>query len=539
MRKYEGAQKAAQLPETSQQLDIEHQKEHVGSNSNSNFSLSMGTTSNPTILSLPQQETRTQDGRRKITPQFVGSMSSVGTNSMSAFQMSQPFTSSSPSFDGPKVAPKRRASQDNSTSVAGASSSSSPAAKKPRTGENADDSDAEEKPQKAAPRPVTMPLTVSSSSSPSAAAKGKQPATPAPSASPSQNKARPKAVGDLVIGVPAGPENTLHLELASRLDLSGKAPIVLEANNQYKGIGGKGSQLVCSQGENRRWAAVLPKAVLHLAGNEFFSAAACQQGELYIFSAAGRRLFPCIQLDSPSAAISASGPFLANVSGSGLLSLWNIRLQTCVLNGERLSFLSAVEANFQEVYVSPKGVPVITLDNNTSYTFDFAMKVWIRVADNDFDLSDFRKTLKSNSGILGAFQSRVPINPADFLRTMDSAGQDLRRAVSTAHLESQVASAVALKSSQEAADWLRTYTKRLAEENAEDKLREVFKSLLGPPGPSVAPPQAPGPEWNPMLIVSFSRLFFWKPRRDTLSLSFLFLFLSFLFFSRTSKSENC
>lgn len=213
-------------------------------------------------------------------------------------------------------------------------------------------------------------------------------------------------------------------------------------------------------------------------------------------------------MDSISASLVANGPFLLSISCAGAISIWNVKLQTSILN-EKLSFLMPTESNFAEAYITPKGIPVITLENNYSYSYDFGMKVWFRIADSDFDLSDFRKTTPSPSvSLLGSFQSKVQLNPTEMMMMIQKSTPEVRQAVSIAHLESQVAASTALKSSQEYISWLRNYVKRLSEESAEDKLRELFQDLLGPPHMPTLLVSPPPQEWNPMQLVSAPPLLF-------------------------------
>ena len=82
---------------------------------------------------------------------------------------------------------------------------------------------------------------------------------------------------------------------------------------------------------------------------------------------------------------------------------------------------------------------MITLENNSSYAYDSGMAVWFRIADNDFDLSDFRKTLPSGaSGVLQAVQAKSTANPTDILRSIEGTNQELRSSISISHLEVRI-----------------------------------------------------------------------------------------------------
>lgn len=134
-----------------------------------------------------------------------------------------------------------------------------------------------------------------------AAPKPVAPANPSPQTQPKPIPKKTVTTGsDGLINPPRfDPSPRIELGAVSEFTI-GRGSLMLEAENNYKGIGGRGSRLVCSQGTTKVWTAVLPKQVLLLAGNTYFSAAACQQGELYIFSSSGRRYTPPPLFPSPS-----------------------------------------------------------------------------------------------------------------------------------------------------------------------------------------------------------------------------------------------
>jgi len=103
------------------------------------------------------------------------------------------------------------------------------------------------------------------------------------------------------------------------------------------------------------------------------------------------------------------------------------------------------------------------------------MKTWLRCADATFVDSDFwdLEIPKKGEGILRAFRNKLSRSQAP-----PNTPADVRRTLTVAHAETALASAVLLHSPQEYMDWMEVYVKRLAEDNAQNKLREVFETLL-------------------------------------------------------------
>lgn len=154
--------------------------------------------------------------------------------------------------------------------------------------------------------------------------------------------------------------------------------------------------------------------------------------------------------------------------------------------------------NQKTMQVTVKGIPIIILENKQAFSYDFQMKTWLRVADNSYELSEFRRI--NSSGILSKLQGNLQSGStmAAPKGSKSSAKEVLTESIS--HLESLLASAVALKSSAEYMLFFKIYLKRLSEENQVDKLREVFTSLLGPAHLPTLTSQIAPPDWEPMLL---------------------------------------
>jgi len=76
----------------------------------------------------------------------------------------------------------------------------------------------------------------------------------------------------------------------------------------------------------RDWEDRLPSFALNLVANSHFTACACKDGTVYVWTRAGRRLLPCMMLDAPAAFLACNGAYLASVTCTGIVDVW------CVLN---------------------------------------------------------------------------------------------------------------------------------------------------------------------------------------------------------------
>jgi protein HIRA/HIR1 len=92
---------------------------------------------------------------------------------------------------------------------------------------------------------------------------------------------------------------------------------IMEAINYAGGM----SKIQCKHGDTALWADKLSAEVIHLGGSTKFYVASTVDGKLYIYTAAGRRLFPAIVLDSAVSILECTGDFLLYITSLGRLSV--------------------------------------------------------------------------------------------------------------------------------------------------------------------------------------------------------------------------
>jgi protein HIRA/HIR1 len=96
-----------------------------------------------------------------------------------------------------------------------------------------------------------------------------------------------------------------------------KEEVIMEAINFSGGI----SKLQCRSSDTILWADKLSAEVVHLGGSTNFFTASTVDGKLYIYSPAGRRLFPVIVLESCLSILECSREYLLYITSVGRLSV--------------------------------------------------------------------------------------------------------------------------------------------------------------------------------------------------------------------------
>ncbi|BAT92065.1 Protein HIRA Histone regulator [Vigna angularis] len=294
---------------------------------------------------------------------------------------------------------------------------------------------------------------------------------------------------------------TLSIRVFDKKSGEDSSPILLEARsrehavNDIVGLGNtsmmKETEIVCSKGSQILWSDWISEKVTVLAGNGNFWAVGCEDGCLLIYTKGGRRAMPTMMMGSAATFIDCDERWtLLLVTRDGSLYLWDLFNRTCLLQHSLSSLVSsspntsakdAGTIKVISVKLSKSGSPLVVLATRHAFLFDMNVKCWLRVADDCFPASNF-----SSSWSLGSIQSgelaALQVDLRKYLARKPGWTRITDDGVQTrAHLETQLASSLALGSPNEYRQCLLAYVRFLAREADESRLREVCESFLGPP----------------------------------------------------------
>uniref|UniRef100_A0A669BXM7 Protein HIRA n=1 Tax=Oreochromis niloticus TaxID=8128 RepID=A0A669BXM7_ORENI len=134
---------------------------------------------------------------------------------------------------------------------------------------------------------------------------------------PSKVVAPPAPVAVLKLPTPS-------TQKAFSLQVSMEPSVFLEVENEVSMVAGsKLSQLRCSR-DGRDWNTLLPSSVVVAAGSSDILAVACEDRMLSVFSSCGRRLLPAIQLGTPASALHCSAHYVMVLTAGATLSVWSV-----------------------------------------------------------------------------------------------------------------------------------------------------------------------------------------------------------------------
>lgn len=290
-------------------------------------------------------------------------------------------------------------------------------------------------------------------------------------------------------------------------------PVCLEARSLVLGLSGSvgrvdasETEIVCSKGGEVQWQDRLNGKATVIAGNSNMWAVGCDDGTLQIYTKAGRRAVPSLMVGSAPAFVDCDeGWKLLLLTRQGALYMWEFIGPSCVLKESVLPLLT-VSANSPDkgsvkivsARISRSGAPLVVLGNRHAFLFHMDMRCWQRIADDRFHGSSFFSSFSVGGSELASLQAAaadVAVRNFKWNRV-----QSEEKCSTRAHLESQMASALALKSPEDYQRSLLAYARFLAREADEVRLRELCVDLLGPPFPS-----------NPGTDVPSSNIKSWEP----------------------------
>lgn len=324
-------------------------------------------------------------------------------------------------------------------------------------------------------------------------------------------------------GKPTEPPNTASGESSkSRVDLVFEARNPSTASLTGRSVDREPVRLTLYRGEQPLWQDFLPRSVLQVTGNQSLWAAACEDGSIYIWTPAGRRLVSALVLEAQPVILECNGPWIMGISAVGMCYVWNVeRLSS---PHPPVSLQPVLDAALHSLGTHPSAAPAITnarinsegrvvvaLTNGEGYAYSPAMYTWQRVSEAWWAVgSQYWNTTEAPVGNLQLKESQqdqdakaavsagiIPFlernttnetllrGRAYFLQRLikvllsREGYESFESSVSIAHLENRLAAALSLGAKEEFRLYLSMYAKRLGAEGLKMKVEELLKGLFG------------------------------------------------------------
>eukprot|EP00795_Rhopilema_esculentum_P015575 gene15575-6844_t len=293
---------------------------------------------------------------------------------------------------------------------------------------------------------------------------------------------RPSSPG--LVLQPPKVEKHLSLRTTETKGKSEQEEIVFEIDNNIQAPGASSIHILrCTKKETTTWEAYLTSPATALACSELFVCVACQNKSLHVFSKQGRRIMPTMVLSSQIAILQCSCNFMFVVTASSYVSVWDVTKREVKIAKEPIHHLIK-GTSINRTFITETGVPIISLQDSSSYAFSESLNTWIQISNSE-------DPLQSASTYHGSVPGKKPSGMLTFVqsssdRLMRPTAQNLRmnsskqQSCTISHLENQLCSALVLRSSEEYQFWFMTYVRYLVQSGEEQRLRELCEDLIGP-----------------------------------------------------------
>lgn len=277
------------------------------------------------------------------------------------------------------------------------------------------------------------------------------------------------------------------------------------------------------------WQDFLPRAALLVTGTKYFWSVACEDGSIYVWTPAGRRLTNPLQLESQPVILESRGHWLLCITACGLVYVWNIQSMTSphppVSLGPVLEVAihslhqhsATLGPSVTSAHLNSTGHAVVTLSNGDGYYYAREMYIWQRLSESWWAVGS--QYWNSNDSSVSALQSTAvgPVSKAkdkDENKVNVSAGiipflerhtttefllkgraytlqrliktllaqdgfEGFESSVSIAHLENRIAGALRMGAREEFRLYLLMYAKRIGAEGLRGKVEELLNGLMG------------------------------------------------------------
>ena len=270
------------------------------------------------------------------------------------------------------------------------------------------------------------------------------------------------------------------------------------------------------------WQDFLPKSVLLMTGGQQFWAVACEDGSIYAWTPAGRRLINALVLESQPVIFESRESWLLCITAVGLCYVWNIK--TLSSPHPPVSLAPILDIATQSLQNHTTKAPAVTsarlnsegrilvmLSNGDGYAYSPNMYSWQRLSEVWWAVgSQYWNTTDSSIGNITTGgsndkgQKMAPVSGgiiphlekhttnemlvrgrAYFLQRLvkqllpREGYESFEASVSMAHLENRLAAAMMLGAKEEFQIYLYMYARRLGAEGLKNKVEELLRDLLG------------------------------------------------------------
>ncbi|XP_026329589.1 LOW QUALITY PROTEIN: protein HIRA homolog [Hyposmocoma kahamanoa] len=227
------------------------------------------------------------------------------------------------------------------------------------------------------------------------------------------------------------------------------------------------------------WETYLGSTVTCIACCARWAALACADGSLHAWRIQlthATRALPPIALLSQAAKLTLSGDTLVAVTTHAELTMWDLATATCLVRPLSFRNLLTHGVTVTNCALLEDGNPMISLSNGKSYIYSkklFAWVIWADVGDPVWRACSGQAATRAPRAALALYPAPRPAGPAP-------APASYSTGAARSWLESQVASCLHLRLAKDYKHWIISLFGHLVNHGTEEQLRTILDDMMGP-----------------------------------------------------------
>ncbi|XP_052737819.1 protein HIRA homolog [Bicyclus anynana] len=222
------------------------------------------------------------------------------------------------------------------------------------------------------------------------------------------------------------------------------------------------------------WETYLGSPVTSLACDARWACVACADGSLHVWTLAradAHRALPPIALSSQAAKLTLSGDTLAVVTTSATLTIWDLANATCVIRPLCFRNLLSPGVTVTSCSLLEDGNPMISISNGKSFIYCKKLCAWVVWSDAGDPVR------RAGGGAGPRAPTRAPRPPP----AVPTPGRAKALAgAARSWLEAQVCACLHLRLASDYRHWLTALFEHLLHHGTEEQLRNILDDMLGP-----------------------------------------------------------
>ncbi|XP_042235898.1 protein HIRA-like [Homarus americanus] len=327
------------------------------------------------------------------------------------------------------------------------------------------------------------------------------PRAPSPPAAPTPVSSRPPVVTTQHIGQPLLLLPEASLSKSARVQIPGEnsqdgPPTLLVVENDYR-IGGRVGlgtpnlhRVSRTQLNVVSWVVYLTSQVTAASATSTTAAFTCQDKSLHILDIkTGEMTLPPLQLQGRASQLFVQESSIMVLTTDATLSIWDLTKKKRILSETVRHLVEGRKGGVKSVQLTPGGTPVLLLTSGEAFTRCQDLEAWLLLGD----VASVRCVVQPEYTML------PPCHPADncsrplaslLHQTAAYSGSsrvsrpvisdDARQNLTEVFLNRMLTSAEYLRSANDYKFWLKRKIQFFIKEGLEKKLRDIFDDLLGP-----------------------------------------------------------